>query len=117
MKTWEMVKMFTENPNLRFKSKTDGSILALYKDIMFWDGDLSLVPELNIFEEWELIRESIPWQKALQALIDGKTIKCIADKCDYIYGNKEYIFKPSNTDAYHRIGLEHLKNGKWFIED
>lgn len=110
MKTWEMVKMFTESPNLRFKSKTDGSILALYKDIMFWDGNLSYVPELNIFEEWELVRESVPVWEAVKAICEGKKIYCECFKesgkvCKF----NDYLSPMSYVGC--------ITSGKWFIED
>jgi len=109
MQTWEMVKKLAENPKLRFKSKKDGSIISLYKDIMFWDGDLSLVPELNVFEEWELISEPVPVWEAVKAICEGKIIycECFKESGKVCRFNEQLCPLPL-------VGC--ITSGKWFIK-
>jgi hypothetical protein len=71
------------------------------------DGEYStsvVSPMLN--EEWELIREYIPWQEALQAWIDGKEVvrELSPTSC---------IFSKNNSFA---VSRHELIEGKWYIK-
>lgn len=122
IKTWEMIKALTENPKLRFKTglnsfvqvnKEDGSIIWTNKDgsnvgslvdrfILYSNGPCYD----NLHIDWELVREPVPWQEALQAWIDGKEVirEMTGTSC---------IFSKNNSFTVGRI---ELIEGKWFIK-
>jgi hypothetical protein len=117
-KTWEVVKMLNENPKLRFEAK-------IYKDctVAMWidknDGDL-LANEIKsapdfpctnkewLNAKWTLVKTPVTWQEALQALLDGRKVRCECKKC--LSGKVSCIY-PYMGD----ICVNGLKHGQWFI--
>ena len=127
-KTWEMIKMLTENPKLRYKSQ-NGYIASIEQKsgLFVWQhpqGTSGISHNLRLLssangdceaDNWQLVREPVPWQEALQAWASGKTIKCVINKCDahpHIFDNfhlKSSMPCPCTRDM--------IKDGKWYIED
>lgn len=77
MKTWEMIKELTENPNKRFRSLTDSSrreerkIAKSDGKVLIHINDGSrLVVYLN--EEWEEVKQPVSF---MEAVASGKKIK------------------------------------------
>jgi len=67
------------------------------------------IQDLTGFEEWELIREPVPWQEALQAWAEGKTVEW-----HYPPNDKGFIgktFYPSCLGPTR----ETLITGTWYI--
>ena len=67
------------------------------------------IQDLTGFEEWELLYEPVPWQEALQAWADGKTVEW-----HYPPNDKGWIsktFYPSCLGP----SRETLTTGTWYI--
>ena len=118
-KTWEVVKILMENPRLRFEAKINKKKSNMWIDT---DGDLAMdvvktAPDYPITDnewlnaEWQLIETPVTWQEALQALIDGKRVKCICDVdfCDF--NDNCCYFSLNQPD----MCIHGLKHGQWFI--
>lgn len=118
-KTWEVVKILMENPRLRFEAKINKKKSNMWIDT---DGDLVMdvvktAPDYPITDnewlnaEWQLVETPVTWQEALQALIDGKRVKCICDVdfCDF--NDNCCYFSLNHPD----MCIHGLKHGQWFI--
>jgi len=86
--TWEVIKMLSENKKLQFKKGRDYLYCSDNGYIYFkridmhgkemphscaggmFDGNVS------INSKWQLVRQPVTWQEAIQAWNDGKTISC-----------------------------------------
>lgn len=117
MKTWEMIKSLTDNPNSKFKRIQDGRIFyqgnngTLFREPGFVEG---ISPD----DEWELVHEPVNFMTAIKAFDEGKKITCK----DTQFGTRSYIRKSSmcrhlvdNTDL--PITPDEILEGKWYIED
>lgn len=134
LKTWEMVKALTENPKLKFKSKThiaytEGSLLRLeyrFAGIKSSgaNGNLRLL-NANGFnaDEWELVPEPVPFMEAVKAYVKGNMIECKYAGPDGEEQTSEY----SKGGAYAQlcddfggtastICPEEILYGEWFIK-
>jgi len=109
MKTWEMIKTLTENPNLKFKKVGSDLIYYLkYNSISCTDGEIS-VKSGDIFDlkyDWELVREPVDFMTAINSgkpitSLNGCRIKC----------TPEWILKHGM-----RLTLDDI-NDKWYIEE
>jgi hypothetical protein len=116
VKTWEMIKMLTENPKLKFKLVGTGigeNTVGITNNKIVWT-DISCMPRLVLTfstltkNEWKLIQEPVTWQEAIQAWIDGKTIYTIDE--DGI----ETELKGVVEEAYF-MKIE-FTDSKWYIE-
>ena len=115
MKTWEMIKMLTENPKLRFKCKLES---GLYNTVCADNGWFKCEYSYYFNTEWELIQEPVDFTTAIKAYQNGKTIKCESEK----FKNNRYniVFGEGNVIADNNgygISAEEILNGKWYIED
>lgn len=123
--TWKALKMLTQNPELRFHNKQGlrmiinsiGQVVVAHEVVALKSvgAIYSCVFPVPAVEKWTLIREPVTWQEALAAWAEGKTVKCVAEKDQFIYEEKEQVFGPKNI--WQGVGLEHLRCGTWFIED
>lgn len=57
--------------------------------------------------DWELVRQPVTWQEALQAWADGKTISY-----SYMGYDKRFPFEDSNT----MMSIEKIKNAEWYVD-
>lgn len=119
-KTWEIIKMLSENPNLRFKAmpyseaKTFFDEACLVDGVLCWEGNNAYPLQIAIGKydiDWQLVEIPVTWQEALQALIDGKRVKCICDVdfCDF--NDNCCYFSLNHPD----MCIHGLKHGQWFI--
>lgn len=128
MKTWEMIKELTENPEKKFKVKNaEGTVGITDKRLQWIDGtyidsneDL-IINEIVLHDlEWEEVKEPVSFIEALKSckrvsvehpnLFD---MPVIYKKNASIATVINYIFE-SYSDALVR---EIILNGKWYIED
>jgi hypothetical protein len=124
-KTWEVVKMLTENPKLKFRH----DICAGGTKFLTIKGQTRLVCEkdmdcLNaeIFTdtEWELIKPEpvlVPFMEAVKAYSEGKTIGCKDGKHNWEYEPSEFSpkFSVLNDTKDGVISAHEILNGQWYI--
>jgi hypothetical protein len=130
MKTWEMIKMLEENPKLKFKNIRfmNGDKIENFLSIgcygyftakVFRNGELmdETKPSFGFFgnfkpdDDWQLVRTPVTWQEALQAWVDGKTVKC-----EYP-GKHGGLIISTFCSTCRGPNREALITGTWYIED
>lgn len=131
MKTWEMIKELTENPEKEFisyklgggkddvlKTKSIDGIIRFYNKGGGWHGKLIGVdPE----REWEEEKERVDFRTAIKALNGGKVIYVIRTD-----GYRE-VFNPAGKQTDWGVAVEQSQGyavdtetilyGKWYIQD
>ena len=128
MKLWEAMKLLEEDPTMKFEYKDDRKKWLLYTDVgelnglVFymldcWDnnGELmtgtvfgSLDGNLTTSDNWQLVREPVTWQEAIQAWVDGKEVSY-----SYKDGDIWFPFEDPNT----MLSVEKIKIAKWYVDD
>lgn len=119
-KTWEAIKMLTENPKLIFTQA------YVCKNIKFLTSNEQLLIEceskhiaynnlLYADAEWELVQEPVNFMTAVEAFDRGKNIYCeLPNGTKTKYQFKEYM---GLMDGYRNpIGSYEILKGKWYIE-
>ena len=124
MKTSEMIAMLEKDPKLRFTS--GGEISTMEAICRSGNIELYYIPaelryEFRCDRDWQLVREPVTWQEALQAALDGKTIVCkncagCGENCGD-YKEKQILSIKRNGENDMSICLEQLQGGTWYIED
>lgn len=122
MKTSEMIAMLEKNPKLIFKSQ-NGYIMGVDgRGLITWNrenssssgvqGNLRLVEtEMGKPDDWTLVPQPVPWQEALQARLDGKTVKVDCPDCG---GDADScVFEP--TQDKESVCFSALKEGTFYI--
>jgi hypothetical protein len=115
-KTWEALKILTENPNQKFRRYLeDGSnYLEIYR------GNSGALFHVNAFgsdqedakfleREWELVEEPVSFMEAVEAGMEGKLIR--SEEFNGFYPLKDIFQRLAN--GFDRLDL--IK-GKWYIE-
>ena len=128
MKLWEVIKALTEDPTKKFERKdrykhwvmgTDvvgGAISgSTYYFTLDCDGEDSYGEAGNFSgnfanneDDWQLVRQPVTWQEAIQAWADGKRVSY-----KYPYGPVTYPFQDSDR----MMGIEKIKDAIWYVED
>ena len=111
MKTSEMIAALEENRELKFKSSLGGLKTVCYVNKFNEIEFTNLNQRIRRDRDWQLVREPVTWQEAIQAWIDGKTIKC-----EYPANDAKIIsstFYPSCLGP----SRENLITGTWYIID
>ena len=109
-KTWEAMKMLTENPKLRFRQTGCDAILRVTNnEIKVWHNDnYDYEEDLLITETWALIKQLVTWQEAIPAMLDGKTIRVECEGCG---------FCRFNIEKQDEVCTEAFSSGTWYIEE
>ena len=120
MKTWQMIKELTENPEKEFTRKSDGLHIKTNKyEELVWDSGYQF---LRLHHDWEEIKKPVTF---MEAITSGKkiSVQCAIET---------YEGKGKLRDIYYRQPNEMLRalagygdevaiyiilNGKWYIED
>lgn len=122
MKTWEMIKEITENPDWKFKRISDGLIIKAEQ--YFLNTKYELIWEsghekIALEDDWEKVKLPVPFIDAIEEYSEGNSIYCIIDNEKYIYippktGNKSFIsiFESDGTP----ITTDEILRGKWYVE-
>jgi len=107
LKTWEMIKKLTENPNKIFKLVNNGEVL----DFADTDDNNYLILNIETLQNgtWEEVREPVSWKEAIEAWFNGKTIRIINEKENYdgLFTSESGVLGIIKAD----------KNSEWYIED
>jgi hypothetical protein len=118
-KTWEIIKMLSENPNLRFKAmpyseaKTFFDEACLVNGVLCWGGNKAYPLQISIGKydiDWKLIETPVTWHEALQAWAEGKTVIC---KLNDI--NEEYSEICFSNDYDTPLTRHQILYGQWFV--
>lgn len=79
MKTWEMIKELTENPDKRFKIKNGKATVGISDSRLQWLDDEDVEAEFVLTElilhdmEWEEVKEPVDFMTAFNALQKDKS--------------------------------------------
>ena len=118
-KTWEMVKLLTENPSRVFKIE-DGSRVYNYKGIISCSKTCPVSMELHINDEWEEVLKPVTWQEALEAkAVSDRSIRCEITDPDgktnsYIYLGDSFTFMANDGCT---LDSDSITKGIWYILD
>lgn len=124
MKTSEMIAMLEKNPKLRFtRSRVafgyGGSVHCDQGRLCGANGttyDFILNIKNEPMDDWQLVREPVTWQEALQAAIDGKRIVC--EDCEGCFSGSKCSHNGKKVIAHgFTLCLRQLQAGTWYIEE
>lgn len=131
-KTWETIKMLTENPNLIFKCVKDATNDLLTNEIEVSANKGGYIDDIaihgvtfNIKEEWILVQQPVNFMEAIEAYEKGKIVNCQVENKIFKYNpykaNGVKIFgdggfEITDTNGNTITTIETLR-GKWFIEE
>ena len=119
MKYWEIVKSVTENPALCGVAVIDSIRYELYVNDSGTLESKTYYLELGTngtsigkagkidFDGWEIVRQPVPWQEAIQAWVEGKRVTLKFDRCEYDFCG---FSDKSNTRRA-------IKSGTWYVVD
>lgn len=129
MKLYQAMKLLDEDSTRKFECQDRGKKWLLYTEVGTitglvyyqldcWDnnGELktgtafgSLHGNLTTSDNWQLVRQPVSWQEAIQAWADGK-------KVSYSYKgyDKRYGFEHPNAML---LTTEKIKHAEWYVED
>ena len=122
MKTWEMIKELTENPEKKFKEKSFGQV-EMFKGYLVQSSNMDIIViNKDILEkEWEEVKEPVSF---IDVLRSGKKVMI---KHQDIDGELSYMSETYNDidDVMYNISnyftaegvREILLNGEWYIEN
>ena len=128
MKLWEVIKELTEHPHQVFESDLLESKgwkarmkvergASRYFCFEVFDGERLIDQSLNggafngnvsMDLDWQLVRQPVTWQEAIQAWVDGKKVSY-----SYMGYDKRFLFENSNI----MMSVERIKNADWYVED
>jgi hypothetical protein len=127
-KTWEVIKMLTENPTLRFKTYED-TLFASTGGYIYFErkgygkdcGAGRLEGNVYLTEEWELIQQPIPIQEAARLFDEERrTVRCEYPDCNNKTKVCKDTFKPNNIGGMRsedEITFYMINHGTWYVED
>ena len=119
MKYWEIVKSVTQNPALSGVAVIDSIRYELYVNDSGTLESKTYYLELGTsgtsigkagkidFDGWEIVRQPVPWQEAIQAWVEGKRVTLKFDRCEYDFCG---FSDKSNTRRA-------IKSGTWYVVD
>ena len=123
MKTSEMIAMLENNPKLRFRRKGWDALeqqVGVDEDnfVGLWypDGRHLGVCLFTNQDDWELVRTPVTWQEAIQAWVDGKTIRI--EECPGCSHGGHCLSRTTILKMHSelRVCLPAF-NGKWYIDE
>jgi len=120
-KTWEMIKLVSENQNLKFTCKGDTLCADVHMNSV---GSLVVTATNDHFvtnsdfmqAEWKLlIRHPVKWRDALEAYLEGKIVEVYCDSCEKLGS----CMRSTCVLVPHRqhICPVGLQSGTWYIRE
>lgn len=139
-KTWEVIKMITENRNLQFTDgdvtlgSDDNGILMLLKTVF---EEESLDDNVDLDSEWELVKQPVTFEEVLNSdkkcrveheLIDSGLDDEITSNDNVTLEDYQTLKEGNYMELHNLISVlpwilsneefkQVLKEGKWYLED
>ena len=113
MKQWEVIKELTDDPTKVFKGKDGWFIKFAEEGNLTWFNDkfvgyaVFTVKQDELDEDWQLVRQPVTWQEAIQAWSEGSDIKECFPRSERLYRSGDTIHLNEND----------VLNGTWYVED
>ena len=131
MEYWEVVKELKEDPKKKFEAKLESKDWTVRMSV---DTGFSRYFKFEVFNgarlidqscnggafngnvaldlDWQLVRQPVTWQEAIQAWADGKTIKCEHGQITFVYNHDDEFFG-NHSGVHKRL----FTKGTWYVED
>ena len=141
MKLWEVIKELTEDPKKKFEAKLESKDWTAcmrvdtgfprYFKFEVFSGERLIDQSLDggafngnvaLNLDWQLVKQPVTWQEAIQAWADGKMAICELDGDTYVYqwnGNRA-ISKYQNhllDQEGDAVTVRMISGGTWYVED
>ena len=105
----------------KFKSH-DGLVGVANDDGLVWSGSDSFLRCIyaNFKRDYEIVKESVPIAKAIEALKNGKTVSCEPGPSPFqncTFTNNTIKVNNIYNDKCRDIAVRDILYGKWYIED
>jgi hypothetical protein len=115
MKTWEMIKELTENPEKIFKNQNEEEIRVLPDDELYFDDGYK---NIHLHDEWKEVKKPVDFMAAVKS---GKRFKLI-NKDDAEGVLTRYMDLNTFMDTLSSMWSKELSKailteGKFYIED
>lgn len=129
MKLWEVLKELEENREKKYKMiSTFWKIHEIglddngyYTFSTIYNGkNIDAEPGGwfggNIYQEadWQEVKQPVTWQEAIEAWVNGKTVKCVDDEGKAWTYKQKWLVASEDDNA---LALNEIKYGTWYIED
>ena len=112
MKTWQMIKELTEDPNKEFIRTTDGLHIKTNEDgELIWDSGYQF---MRTGYEWEELKQSVDFMTAIKS---GKDVGVKYAGANYKEMSLPNLFYELQQDNNHKAIRKIILNGKWYIKD
>ena len=127
MKLWEAMRLLEEDPakvceanqqckGLTVRMRVDAGFAKYFKFEVFNGARLidqslgggAFNGNVALDLDWQLVRQPVTWQEAIQAWADGKKVSY-----KYSYNEVMYEFQDSNR----MLSIEKIKDAAWYVED
>ena len=115
MKLWEVIKALTEDSTKEFEITQHGRTETLtvghgYLNYSQHAGH-KLVDDVYVNDNsWQLVRQPVTWQEAIQAWADGKVVY-VENKA----GGRVYRYGGESEKMY--LLTSEITEGTWYVED
>ena len=113
MKLWEVLKALEENPDKKFKSvnyNQEEIIISMGADC--YDLPFRV---LDSNRDWQEVKQPVPWQEAIKAWMNGKTIGVTQKDIEKrFYEGKDYLLRDQHGDS---VSEDEIAEGTWYIEE
>jgi len=119
MKLSEVIAELEEKPNKKFEGKKDErpTFIAYVANgcLSFKDKKGIAQFSVDLERDWQEVKRPVPWQEAIEAWIEGKTVSCKHSNGSlYSYSGDDSCFE--DIDFEIGVGKDELKEGKWYID-
>ncbi|WP_291568617.1 hypothetical protein [Clostridium sp. UBA2485] len=119
-KTWEVIKVLTENPNRVFIDETKRTLKITYGDITLYscDGRNIGTHWLKTDCKWRMKETEVSFLEAIKAYNKGKDIYCETKLHRIKYRAGDLGEGGKVLDEYGRaVSIREILEGKWYIEE
>ena len=121
-KTWEVIKMLTENENLKFKNISPVTVTLFVGNNGFLDGECDghrgATGNVQLNGEWALVQQPVSFMEAMEHLKKGG----IAEYEGYAYFFSDGTLYNGNFKGNERTGCagyfrKSLMHNKWYLRE